>query len=216
MIWELASDAPGPKSLLLAIDQVLQGTDSIPAAPDGLSASPVSASQINLNWNDNSNNETTFRVMRSADGIAGWTSIATVGMNVNSYLISNLLSNTRYFYRVRAENFTGSSAYSSISNATTLGVGIATSNQDGSDFSLYPNPVTTRVNIVYKVETESEISLSVYDAYGQKVKVFIGKEQKFPGKYSHSFELDDLSKGVYFARFACGGYSETSKMIIVK
>ncbi len=216
MIWELASDAPGPKSLLLAIDQVLQGTDSIPAAPDGLSASPVSASQINLNWNDNSNNETTFRVMRSADGIAGWTSIATVGMNVNSYLISNLLSNTRYFYRVRAENFTGSSTYSSISNATTLGVGIATSNQDGSDFSLYPNPVTTRVNIVYKVETESEISLSVYDAYGQKVKVFIGKEQKFPGKYSHSFELDDLSKGVYFARFACGGYSETSKMIIVK
>ena len=39
---------------------------SIPLAPDGLSAAPVSASQINLSWNDHSFNETVFKIERGS------------------------------------------------------------------------------------------------------------------------------------------------------
>jgi chitinase len=48
MIWELSSDASGPKSLLLAIDGVISGTDSIPTSPDDLVATPVSSNRIDL------------------------------------------------------------------------------------------------------------------------------------------------------------------------
>ena len=52
-----------------------------PNVPTGLSAAAASASQINLSWTDNSNDETGFTIERSADGATG-TQVATVGANV--------------------------------------------------------------------------------------------------------------------------------------
>ena len=84
-----------------------------PAAPSSLSATTVSGVQINLSWTDNSNNETGFKIERSADGVA-FSQIATVGANVTSYANSDLSSATPYHYRVRASNGSGDSAYSGI------------------------------------------------------------------------------------------------------
>jgi titin len=93
-----------------------------PAAPSGLSTSAASATQINLAWTDNANNETGFRVERAPDagGVAGtYTEIAVVGVNVNSYSSTGLTAGATYWFRVRAYNGTGTSAYSNESSATT-------------------------------------------------------------------------------------------------
>ncbi|MBI5383637.1 MAG: fibronectin type III domain-containing protein, partial [Verrucomicrobia bacterium] len=92
-----------------------------PAAPSGLTASAASASQINLAWTDNANNETGFALERSTDN-ATFTQIATVGANVTSYANTGLSASTTYYYRVRASNAAGNSAYSATASATTAAI----------------------------------------------------------------------------------------------
>jgi hypothetical protein len=90
-----------------------------PAAPGGLTATAASASQINLSWTDNANNETGFKVERSPNGSSSWAQIGTTGANVTTYSNTGLAAGTKYYYRVRATNSAGDSAYSNTANATT-------------------------------------------------------------------------------------------------
>jgi galactose oxidase len=89
-----------------------------PAATSNLTATAVSASQINLSWTDNSNNETSFRVYRSRSG-GRFRRIATVGANVTAYSNTELEPATTYSYRVQARNDAGNSNYSNTASATT-------------------------------------------------------------------------------------------------
>jgi hypothetical protein len=88
--------------------------------PSNLQASAVSTTQINLTWQDNSSNETEFRIERSPNGSTGWTEIATGGANVTSYNFTGLCSTTYYFrvrgYRQSDGQFSG---YSNVASATT-------------------------------------------------------------------------------------------------
>jgi Galactose oxidase-like, Early set domain/Fibronectin type III domain/Glyoxal oxidase N-terminus len=89
-----------------------------PAAPTNLVATAVSSSQINLSWTDNSNNETGFKVERSTNGTK-FKQLANVGANVTTYSNTRLSRATTYYYRVRAYNAGGNSAYSNVASATT-------------------------------------------------------------------------------------------------
>lgn len=95
--------------------------DIAPALPQNLSAIPISNIQINLNWTDNSRNETGFEVERSVDG-SNFSKIADLGANVTSYENSGLSTLTKYWYRLRARNTIGYSPYSNIAEATTFDV----------------------------------------------------------------------------------------------
>jgi hypothetical protein len=92
---------------------------SPPAAPSGLGATAVSASQINLSWTDHAPDESGFQIERSIDGV-NFSQIAATGANVTSYSNTALSSSTTYTYRVRATNGAGNSAYSNPASATTL------------------------------------------------------------------------------------------------
>jgi formylglycine-generating enzyme required for sulfatase activity len=95
------------------------GTPPAPTAPSALTATSASASQIHLTWTDNSTNETGFRIERSPDGTGGWTEVYQAGADVTSWDDTGLTADTIYYYRVRAFNAGGDSAYSNTANATT-------------------------------------------------------------------------------------------------
>lgn len=77
----------------------------------GLLYSGATAAQITLSWQDNSTNESGFKIERSAGG-AGFAQIATVGANISNYTDSSVAQGGQYTYRVRAYNSAGDSAYS--------------------------------------------------------------------------------------------------------
>ena len=91
---------------------------SPPAAPSGLIAAAVSSSAIDLSWNDISDNETGFNIERSLDGV-NFSFLDTVGANVNNYSDTGLTPSTTYWYRVNAENASGTSGWSNTASATT-------------------------------------------------------------------------------------------------
>jgi hypothetical protein len=91
-----------------------------PTAPSQLNASAISTSEIDLSWIDTSTNETAFLVERSTDNVT-FTQIASLAAGSTAYSNTGLASGTTYYYRVRAQNSFGTSTYSDVANATTLG-----------------------------------------------------------------------------------------------
>jgi hypothetical protein len=90
-----------------------------PAAPSDLTASPISYSRIDLTWEDNSGDETGFKIERKT-GSGSYSQIALVGANVTGYSSIGLSANTTYYYRVRAYKATLNSDYCEEASATTL------------------------------------------------------------------------------------------------
>jgi hypothetical protein len=89
-----------------------------PAAPSGLEAMPISSSEIELTWKDNSNNETDFLVEISADGV-NFATLSTVPANSTAAIAQDLDAGETYFFRVQARNGAGTSAFSNTADATT-------------------------------------------------------------------------------------------------
>jgi len=102
-----------------AINSAYSNTVSLPARPTGLTATAVSKSQINLQWTDNSTNETGFKIEQSTDG-SSFTQIATVGAGTTKYSSTRLSRDRNYWYRVRAYNGAGNSFYSDAASARTF------------------------------------------------------------------------------------------------
>ena len=117
-----AYDAVGPSGYSNEASAIL----STPNAPSALSGVGISSTQINLSWTDNSTDETGFRIERAPDvgGVAGaYAEIVTVGANVVNYSNTGLVTATTYWYRVRAYNGNGTSAYTTdVSVATAAAV----------------------------------------------------------------------------------------------
>jgi len=90
-----------------------------PNPPSGLTATAISSVQIDLAWTDNSTDEDGFRIERSEDGTT-FVQIATVATDVTTYSDAGLQPVTTYWYRVRAYNNNGNSAYSNVASATTF------------------------------------------------------------------------------------------------
>jgi fibronectin type 3 domain-containing protein len=89
-------------------------------APSDLTATAIAARQIDLAWEDNSTDETGFKIERKTAG-GTWSQIAAVGADVTEFSDFTVLSEKTYTYRIRATNSVAgtNSAYSNEASATT-------------------------------------------------------------------------------------------------
>jgi fibronectin type 3 domain-containing protein len=107
--WEaelLWSSTSTPKDF---VPQSQLYSGAAPVAPSGLTAVAASGTTINVNWIDNSNNETGFTVERTNPDNS--VSDFSVAPNTTAYLDTGLTPGATYGYRVQATNFVANSAF---------------------------------------------------------------------------------------------------------
>jgi uncharacterized delta-60 repeat protein len=118
LVLRLVAGTPGPRA---------------PEAPSGLTLTPTTDLTTTLRWFDYSNNETSFALERSPDGVT-WTTLATLPANpfTNlSYTDATFSGSLSFSYRVRAANESGSSPASNVvSRGTTY---LPIQGTDGND-----------------------------------------------------------------------------------
>jgi hypothetical protein len=123
-------------SLMVIVGCDNQQNDSAPNAPDNLQYSVVSSSQINLTWNDNSDNEYGFEIEQSQDCV-NYIMIDNVPENTTTYDVMELSEEEEYCFRVLAYNDYGSSEYSNIIVSVTGS--ILDSNYSGTLYLRFSN-----------------------------------------------------------------------------
>ena len=128
-------------------------------APSALSATVLSANEVELNWQDNSANEEGFQIERSTDG-TNFSLLATTLQDIETYTDNSAVASTVYYYRVRGvENAT----HSSYSNTATViaGAGIITALNFTPEV-LYENQPVNTVAGTFSVDSPDPSALLTY------------------------------------------------------
>jgi M6 family metalloprotease-like protein len=102
----------------------LDPADSPPTPPANLQASAVSASEVQLIWADNSNNERGFRVYRAEAGEA-FSQIATAPVDATSFLDQSAAPNMSYDYQVEAYTASFSALSNTVQVTTPDGIALS-------------------------------------------------------------------------------------------
>jgi len=79
----------------------------------------------------------------------------------------------------------------------------------------YPNPFNPSTTITYSLEQTGLVSLSIYNALGQRVMQLVNKSQS-PGRYNVQWDASVAPTGIYYYRLEVDGVSLTKKMTLIK
>ena len=84
----------------------------------------------------------------------------------------------------------------------------------------YPNPFNSETTIPYSVGMEGLVTIQLYDLVGQCIRTLVHREHK-PGNHKITWDGRDddgryVSTGVYFAYLMSNGYTEMSKLTLIK
>ncbi|HEY3579821.1 MAG TPA: Ig-like domain-containing protein, partial [Pyrinomonadaceae bacterium] len=166
----------------------LSAIPSLPIGPSALTANAVSTSQINLAWTNNSFNESGFKIERKTGTSGTYSEITTTAAGIMSFNDTGRQPSTQYFYRVRATNLGGDSAYSNEASAMTSNVLPSVSVTAPSGGSVFTAPANITLNA----------SASDADGTVSKVEFFqgstkLGEDLTAP----YSFSWTNVTAGSY-------------------
>jgi fibronectin type 3 domain-containing protein len=140
------------------VSRVAGNASTPPAAPSAFSATANGTTQIDLAWTDNSDNENQFRVERSTDGGTTYSLLVNKSSNITTHSDTGLTSDTEYYYKVRAENGAGNSAYATPDNATTAPDLDAPTNVSAS------NPTVSTIDLSWVDNAADETGIEVHQS----------------------------------------------------
>ena len=89
-------------------------------APTNVSATPLSANSVQVQWTDNSSDETSFAIWRQS-GSGAWARVGGVPSGVTRFVDRSLAASTSYSYEVRANGPGGVSDWSNVATGKTPG-----------------------------------------------------------------------------------------------
>ena len=108
---EVRWQGPGIAKQLIP-DEAFKDTFPFPDLPigaSGLTTAPISGSQIDLSWVDNSSDETNFEIFQSTNYKSGFSLVGLANPNSLSFSAVSLNATTKYYYKISTTGPTGSS-----------------------------------------------------------------------------------------------------------
>ncbi len=149
-------------------------TDFIPVdAPQALNAEIMGPTTVKIEWVDNSDNETGFRLERSTSHQFIGTIAINLDSGVSEYIDENLEPGATYYYRIKAFSANTSSEFSS-----TVSVDLSLLDVD-LEFSLilYPNPSKGLMTLS---ASKPMASVGLFEITGKKLESWrINNEKEF-------------------------------------
>ena len=133
------------------------------------------------------------------------------------FSIGPLVPNRQYFWRIRAKNRYGTSAWSLIRTFITRPEPEVVI-EPPLTFKLYqnyPNPFNTQTRIDYELPETAVVQLIVYNTQGQELEVLVN-EQQTAGYYRIDWQASKWSSGVYFYHFRADDFSDIKKCILIR
>jgi hypothetical protein len=180
----------------------------------GISTTPT------LKWHA-SGGATSYQLQLSTDSTFSITSVDQSGINDTSISVSGLLSDTTYYWRVRASNAGGTSAYSAVwSFRTTEPTSVKRTNSGvPTDYELsqnYPNPFNPSTVLQFDLPEPAVVTLKVYNTLGQEVAALLDNMNCNAGRHTVTFNASRLSSGVYIYRLIAERFVDAKKMVLLK
>lgn len=169
------------------------------AAPTELDAEANGFTSIELNWLDNSENETGFTIERSESFNTNFEEIATVPENTIAYTDTDVQASTGYFYRIKADTSDFSSLYSNEAFAATAFSAVDDNQLDGGSLQIFPNPATEKITLSIENQWMGNFSTTIMDALGRQVLPAF-TSQKSNTKVQLEIDLSELASGIYWVK----------------
>lgn len=173
--------------------------------------------RVRLTWRTASEtNNAGFRVQRRAED-GSWVDLEFVGgqgttTSPSTYRFTDEdlpFAEDSLAYRLEQVDTDGST---SLSDAVVLSRGTPETVQLQAPL---PNPVRTRATIRYAVPRRQDITLSLYDVLGRRVKV-VKQGSAEAGRKRRTLDVSGLSSGVYFLRLRGDEAIQTQKLTVVR
>ncbi|MEM9857827.1 MAG: alpha-amylase family glycosyl hydrolase [Bacteroidota bacterium] len=179
-----------------------------PNAPELVSVTEFEDSGVQLTWNDNSEIETRYRVLRSLDG-ENFGSLEVLPADRTSFIDEDgIESGLEYTYKVIAQNAVFESESNVISitpNNIVTSLGQSLENA----LTIFPNPAGDWVSIMsndFSINEEAE----VVDLIGNRMKLPLERISESEVRINTS----TLTNGVYFLRYSDNGNIVRRRFIV--
>ncbi len=82
---------------------------------------------------------------------------------------------------------------------------------------IFPNPVTTQLNVTYQLDNQSEVALTVFDVQGRQLaNLFNGTQNG--GQHNHTFQMErlNLTTGVYLLQMRIDDKEQFFEFVITR
>ena len=203
--YRLRSSCTGINSTFTSVAEFTTNTAPpvvLCSAPSGIGSTVNSNTSVTINWNAANNGVLYFVQLKPSASTwaqAGGTSTASTSITFNYLQVG-----TSYDYRIRttctpASTSNGRSTFSPVNSFTTHGApGAALFDTGNSEWTIYPNPTTDIVNIVFTANEEVPMQLVVLDVAGRKVQEIA--TQSLIGNNQIQISLASFNKGMYFIK----------------
>lgn len=171
---------------------------------------------LHFSWNANTDFDLDgYVVYVSTDNGATFDEYTTTD---TSYVVNGITNFNIIKYAVAARSTDGYESFAQTFTFTPSDVNDGYGTETAAGFQLhqnYPNPFNPSTSISYEIPYSAKVSLTLYDAMGQKTADLVNEYQS-AGSYEVSFNAAGLSSGIYYYQLIAGEYTAQRKMILLK
>lgn len=144
---------------------------NVPDAVGGMTVTPVSQTELTLNWTDKANpqnNETGFEIYRTTTSGSGYKMVANLPADVLVFADKGLASNTKYYYIIRPVNANGAGPVSAEASGITQTDALAPT---AARSLTVTSTSSSSVSLSWTAATD-DVGVTAYEVYVNNAKAY--------------------------------------------